>query len=188
METNAQLLREIITRLERLENSLQRPGGPAPTGGTDMLELAMTMRRARDSVFPREYFSDAAWELLLDVYLADKERRKAAISDLGLAAGIPLTTTLRYIDRLESDGFVARVPDPHDKRRIFIALTEQGRAAMNHVGTTANQWLARRRGGYAPVFQNDTGSHAAAQNDAAPHATAQDESAIPLGSGVRVFL
>ena len=44
----------------------------------------------------------------------------------------------QLIDRLEADGFVARVPDPNDRRTIRAAVTPSGREAYER----ANKLLA----------------------------------------------
>jgi DNA-binding MarR family transcriptional regulator len=52
-------------------------------------------------------------------------------SELSIAAGIPLTTTLRWISKLESEGFVTRADDPLDGRRVWIALANQAVQMMS---------------------------------------------------------
>lgn len=37
-------------------------------------------------------------------------------------------TATELVDRLESKGLVARIRDGHDRRRVFVSLTESGRA------------------------------------------------------------
>ena len=42
------------------------------------------------------------------------------------AIAIPLTTVLRYLTRLEKDGYITRKVDPTDRRRVFVSLTALG--------------------------------------------------------------
>ena len=44
---------------------------------------------------------------------------------------------------LESDGYVERSPDPHDRRRALVELTETGRAALQHDREQREGWLAQ---------------------------------------------
>jgi DNA-binding MarR family transcriptional regulator len=44
---------------------------------------------------------------------------------------------------LEADGFVTRRPDPDDRRRALVELTEQGRAALQADRAQREGWLAR---------------------------------------------
>jgi DNA-binding MarR family transcriptional regulator len=99
----------------------------------DLLLIELKIRQIRNSLFPAQYFADAAWEILLDLEQARREHRKLSLSDIGLGAQIPPTTVLRYVDRLVADGVVQRQPDPHDRRRVFISLTAEGASKMNRI-------------------------------------------------------
>ncbi|MFM6852830.1 MAG: MarR family transcriptional regulator [Sphingopyxis sp.] len=104
-----------------------------PTGALNernMAAVASTIRRSRDKMFPRGYFADAGWEILIDLHRAHTSGERLAIGDLGLSAEIPGTTVLRYVEKFVEDGFVERQPDPHDRRRIFIQLSPLGLAKM----------------------------------------------------------
>lgn len=48
----------------------------------------------------------------------------------------------QLVDRLEADGFVARKPDPHDRRTRLAALTAAGRKACKE-GTRVQQETER---------------------------------------------
>lgn len=96
---------------------------------TDQIRL----RQLRNGYLPRHYFSDAAWEILIDLDQAERQSRLLAVSDLGLDSGIPLSTTLRYVQRMEADGYLVRTADPADGRRTNVALSETGRVAMNAI-------------------------------------------------------
>ena len=86
--------------------------------------------RARRSLFFKaSFFSDPAWDILLELFAADCEGRKLSISSVGLAANIPMTTALRWIDVLERDGLVQRQNDPLDGAK-FLTLSEKGFRAM----------------------------------------------------------
>ena len=72
-------------------------------------------------------FSDPAWEILLDLYIAAARERPTSVTDGCLAAKVPTTTGLRWLQRLENAGLISRHQDPNDKRRVYISLTESGR-------------------------------------------------------------
>ncbi|MBI4410275.1 MAG: MarR family transcriptional regulator [Gemmatimonadetes bacterium] len=40
----------------------------------------------------------------------------------------------QLVDRLEGDGLVRRVPDPHDRRSVFAAITDEGRKRYEAAG------------------------------------------------------
>jgi DNA-binding MarR family transcriptional regulator len=57
------------------------------------------------------------------------------VSTKALAGALNLdaSTVTRQITALETDGFVARLPDPSDRRSSAIVLTPEGRHAMDGV-------------------------------------------------------
>ena len=94
--------------------------------------------------------------LLLDAARAVEARAEVALAEVGLSlaklgalrhlvlAAEPLTLShlaerhccgksnvTQLVDRLEADGFVARVADPDDRRTIRATVTESGRAAYD---------------------------------------------------------
>jgi DNA-binding MarR family transcriptional regulator len=127
---------EIIRRLDQLtpfqsrESELPRCSMPF-----DALLVAKAWRRAnqvrRESFKDgTDLFAEPAWEMLLDLYISAQEGRAVAVSSLCLASHVPPTTALRWIERLGTEGLVHRHPDELDGRRIFVELTEEGRARI----------------------------------------------------------
>ena len=56
-----------------------------------------------------------------------------------------------HVKRLEAAGWVARDdPDPADKRRVGLRVTEAGRAARDAVRQRRTDWLARRLAALTP--------------------------------------
>ncbi len=87
-------------------------------------------RRLREELLGPGIFADPAWDILLDLTAARIEGRPVAVSSLCIAAAVPATTALRWIKQLTDDGYLHRVADPDDGRRVFIELTDQAAAAM----------------------------------------------------------
>jgi predicted transcriptional regulator len=87
-------------------------------------------RRERERYLPANLFFDPAWDMLLDLFIASCQSKQLATKGLCLAAGVPPTTAIRYIDALVKAGLVARLDDPRDARRTLVVLTEEGRQAM----------------------------------------------------------
>ena len=84
----------------------------------------LRQRRIREQYFPADLFADPAWDMLLDLYAARLERQPVSVSSLCIAAAVPATTALRWIKTMTDAGLFQREDDPHDGRRIFIALAE----------------------------------------------------------------
>jgi MarR family transcriptional regulator, temperature-dependent positive regulator of motility len=96
-------------------------------------ETEIRIRRSRDNLFPQGYFSDAGWDILLGLDKSARTGQKFSMTDAGTSASIPLTTTLRYLAKLERDGFIERNSDPADRRRMFVQLTQIGQSIMDEI-------------------------------------------------------
>lgn len=93
-----------------------------------------SLRRKRDAVAgTKGLFGEPGWDILLDLYIAERRRIEIQVSSVCLDAGVPSTTILRWIARLEADGLIYRVNDLADARRRFVRLTEQGQKIMHAV-------------------------------------------------------
>ena len=84
------------------------------------------IRKARESFFPVEWLSDPIWDIMIALVLAKLEGRATPVSNLGHEANVPISTALRKVKEIEARGFVNRWPDPKDKRREYVELSELG--------------------------------------------------------------
>ncbi|WP_337847946.1 winged helix DNA-binding protein [Sphingomonas sp.] len=111
---------------------------PAPR----MVRSMIRARRLRDQHFHPELFADPAWDMLLDLYAARLEGVRVSVSSLCIAAAVPPTTALRWIGTLHDAGLFEREPDPIDRRRAHIKLTDRAAAAMrSYFAATERQGL-----------------------------------------------
>ena len=83
-------------------------------------------------------FGEPAWDILLDVFIAQKSRREIQVSSVCIEAGVPSTTILRWLTRLELEGLIYRASDNVDGRRRFVRLTDAGEALMMRMLETMN--------------------------------------------------
>lgn len=106
--------------------------GPMAAAPADPQEIRRTIRarRLRDQFFGSRLFEDPAWDMLLDLYAAELERNRVSVSSLCIAAAVAPTTALRWISKMSDAGLFVRQPDPHDRRRAFMALSAQASEAM----------------------------------------------------------
>lgn len=88
------------------------------------------MRRTRDKFFGRDLFGEPAWDILLELYAAKGTGRKVSVSGACYATGVPLSTALRWIVRLEKCGWIRRFNDPLDKRRAWLTLSDEADIKM----------------------------------------------------------
>ena len=100
-------------------------------------------RQARAKFFDGELFADPAWDMLLDLTAAHAENKQVCVTSLCIAAGVPATTALRWVKQLVSQGVFMRVADVSDKRRAFIALSDQSIQAMSRYFASIEAPLAR---------------------------------------------
>jgi DNA-binding MarR family transcriptional regulator len=66
-----------------------------------------------------------------------------SVSDLAVAERVRPQSMAQTVSDLESDGFVTRRPDPDDRRRALVELTEEGRATLLADRAAREGWLAR---------------------------------------------
>lgn len=101
------------------------------------LKLAVTLyalRRKRDAASARRgLFGEPGWDILLDLYIAERRRTEVQVSSVCLDAGVPSTTILRWIARLEQEGLIYRIADNADARRRYVRLTEEGQDTMRNI-------------------------------------------------------
>ena len=103
-----------------------RPPLPDPR----LVRRIIRQRHLRARFFDGELFADPAWDILLDLTAARAEHTRVSVTSLCIASGVPPTTALRWIGQLTASGLLERVEDDADRRRAFIALTDQAAEAM----------------------------------------------------------
>lgn len=109
----------------------------------------LVARRARRVVLEGDWFADPAWDLLLDLFAAQYLGRRVSISSACIAASVPPTTALRWIDKLVDEGVLLREDDPLDGRRSYLGLAPD-------VAARLEQWVERHlqtpvRPGHVPA-------------------------------------
>ena len=89
-------------------------------------------RRARLELFSGaiSLFGEPAWDILLEIYLADTVGRAMCVGTACHSADVAQTTGLRWLIKLERIGLVIRQDDPRDGRRGLVLLTDRGRTQM----------------------------------------------------------
>lgn len=82
-------------------------------------------RAARDEALGNDLFFDPAWSILLELYIHHCRQTVVSITALCIAAKVPSSTGLRWVDLLERRGLVKRQPDPFDRRKIYATLVPE---------------------------------------------------------------
>lgn len=128
-----------LSRGEDIDRPGVREGGNGYRGADDAdmpeatapeLRAVIRSRRLRAQYFEASLFADPAWDMLLDLYASELERRRVSVSSLCIAAAVPPTTALRWITTMHEAGLFAREADPTDRRRAYVVLSDAGRDGM----------------------------------------------------------
>lgn len=111
------------------------PADPAESSPSDeqladFARLLIRSRQQRGQFLDASLFADPAWDILLDLTLADLKGRTVPVSSACVAASVPLSTALRWVRTLTEAGLIKRWTDPQDRRRDLIALSDEARVAM----------------------------------------------------------
>lgn len=136
-DPHKQLLEAIREQVQQLENRLQEmqswtwPQSATSPSATKFqlteqkVRALLNMRRRREQELGTDLFADPAWDILLEALAASLGQRRISVSDLCNASPVPMTTALRWLQKLERDAWVHRRPDLLDGRRHWIELTER---------------------------------------------------------------
>ena len=102
---------------------------------------AFANRRRRGSVFGQSMFGEAAWDMLLALYIMEMSGPRQTLGDLMKLAGTPVTTANRWLAFLVARRLVQREDHPIDRRSSFVSLTDSARTKMDEYfsGTVRTQ-------------------------------------------------
>ncbi len=93
------------------------------------LENAKAMMRRRllrqQLLGAPELFGDPAWEMLVDLFIRECERRPISVSALCVTPSIPMSSAVRLCQKLSDAGLILRIPDLYDGRRTFVRLSPE---------------------------------------------------------------
>lgn len=120
-----------LCKVEKLE-----PKAPLSLETPERRALVVTakelyrIRSIRSDFFANEMFGEAAWDILLTLYIA-AEDQMISVTAAGEASGVPPTTALRWIAWLEQSGLIERRHNMLDARVRFLRLTSSGSVKMD---------------------------------------------------------
>ncbi|MEJ2029338.1 MAG: MarR family transcriptional regulator [Maritimibacter sp.] len=138
----------------RAQWARQRPDidtGPMALIGR-LARLSALYREEMSTSFARHGLTAASFDPLATLL---RSGPPYALSPNQLLATMMVTsgTMTHRIDQLVKDGFVARIPNPQDKRSVLVQLTERGRQVVDAAVTDHVQVQARLVAGFSAEKQ-----------------------------------
>lgn len=104
--------------------------GNSEAARLDICRKLAAMRKAVNAAFGDAFSPAPCLDMLVDLFIAEREGRDVYIWSLCVAAGIPFSTAHRRVAMLEKNGFVVREEPRGDRRRIGVRMTRQGNGTM----------------------------------------------------------
>ena len=128
-------IEDIVQRLDALLRTVDEvPGGNASAPvRQDIVEAArrsLAALRERERLFGAGLFTDPAWTILLQLFVAGEEGREVKAGCVCAAAAVPDTVALRCIALLVSAKLVKRRPHGQDAEGTYLELTHTGQARL----------------------------------------------------------
>ena len=114
------------------KSDLTRSDSEVEAGIVSEIQFILRMRRARTEFFEDNLFAEPAWDMMLDLMEARLRGTEILTSSLCMAASVPATTALRWIKNLTEKGILVRRADENDKRRVYVALSDEAASAMKY--------------------------------------------------------
>lgn len=88
-------------------------------------------RRARARFFNNSLLGEPVWDMMLALYCLPSRSESLSVTGLCHAAGVPLTTGVRWAQLMEQKELIMRKRDPRDGRRAHLSLTGKGEELMS---------------------------------------------------------
>lgn len=99
----------------------------------DIAKKTLARHQQRNRRLGDELFSDPAWEMLLELYIARVNDQNFSVGSVCIASAVPLTSALRWCKQLQQRELVRRERDPRDGRRVFLKLTDSAFAELTEI-------------------------------------------------------
>lgn len=75
-------------------------------------------------------FQESAWDILLELFLCHEDGRTPSTTSVAYGAGVPITTALRSLKKLQTHGLVESRMDDVDTRVRKVFMTQEAIVSM----------------------------------------------------------
>lgn len=125
------LIAELTRRIADLESDGSSESIPLALAFTDekLATIALSIyraRRRRAKLFNKLLFSEPAWDMLLDLFIASVRGRVVSPQSLCSAADVPEAVGLRWIEVLFREGLIRRRDVDVDGQVTSIEISDRG--------------------------------------------------------------
>jgi DNA-binding MarR family transcriptional regulator len=106
---------------------------PSDDSAMEAARSLIDMRRLRGNLFGHSFFSDPAWDLLLQLFVHTTSKDPLSLSTLSCESRVPHTSMTRWVAKLRDAGLVSTSEDPADGRRVFVSISTRGKSRMRQL-------------------------------------------------------
>lgn len=110
----------------RCQTGIVRHAVETPDEVLNFAHQLLAARRHRARLLDGLTFGEPDWDILLDAFVAAGNRQVLPVSSLCIVAHISVSTALRHINAMITNGYLRRSRDQIDQRRSLIEITEAG--------------------------------------------------------------
>ena len=140
-------LGQIASQLEELAGVVSHSPVPSRSGHEVLtkerqlvlLELMRQLDAVRLSKLEGHLECQPVWSILAELYQCQLLQREVSVTDVCLESGVPMTTALRKLEGLIEGGWVIRMPNVHDRRRVNAVLSDVGSRLVRKVLAAFNE-------------------------------------------------
>ena len=119
---------ELRDRSPLLDASYHEPPSILPREGPldRIAQVVLEQLHMRKRFLPPSLFHEPAWEILLALFVSERDKQTLNVKQLVSLIDAPPTTSQRWIDQLVHMKLLQRKVDVNDRRRLEISLSETG--------------------------------------------------------------
>lgn len=114
-------------------SSRRIPPAPPRALQVDELKQLLKLRGRQRRNATGQFLEWPAWDMLLDLAVVREESGHVSVSAVCISSGAPQSTALRKLAALEDANLVRRYLHGTDRRRVCLALTDEGAKLVTDV-------------------------------------------------------
>jgi len=102
-----------------------------------LARMVLKARAKRADFLPPDVFGEPGWNMLLELFTAREQEQRIAVTSLCIASLAPMTTAMRWLDKLVASDLAVLKPSTSDGRVIYVELSRNGFVSMQRYFRTA---------------------------------------------------